>query len=109
MAQILRTVPGIRIDRTVVEGMPVFDSTGTPIPQSTASDRKILLRGAADDWCYPAVYVNGQYMRDLDADDLDTWVRPREVLGIEVYAGISAPVQFQQGRTGCGSIVIWTK
>ena len=93
----------------MVEGIAVFDTSGTAIPQSGARDNKILLRGAAEDWCYPAIYINGGYMRDLDADDLDAWLRPTDVLGIEVYAGISAPIQFQQGRTGCGSILIWTK
>ena len=102
-------VPGIRIDRSVVEGMVVYDSTGAAIPQTSTSDNRILLRASADDWCYPAIYVNGNYMRDLDADDLDAWVRPTDILGIEVYAGISAPVQFQQGMTGCGSILIWTR
>jgi hypothetical protein len=109
MAEVLRMVPGVRIDRNVVQGMAMYDSTGALVPQSTVVDNKILLRASVDDWCYPAIYVNGHYMRDLDADDLDAWVRPSDLLGVEVYAGISAPVQYQQGMTGCGSILIWTK
>jgi hypothetical protein len=109
MSQVLRMVPGIRIDRSVVEGPVVYDSSGAALPQNRTADNLILLRASADDWCYPAIYVNGHYMRDLDADDLDVWVRPHEILGIEVYPGISAPVQFQQGMSGCGSILIWTK
>jgi hypothetical protein len=92
IAPLLRMFPGVRIDR---------DSSGF--------DTKILLRASVDDWCYPAIYVNGHYMRDLDTDDLDAWMRPSDILGIEVYAGVAAPVQYQQGMTGCGSILIWTK
>ncbi len=109
MAQVLRMVPGIRIDRTVVQGMTMYDSTGALIPQATVADNKIMLRASVDDWCFPAIYVNGHYMRDLDADDLDAWARPSDLLGVEVYAGISAPAEYQQGMTGCGSVLIWTK
>jgi hypothetical protein len=109
MAQVLRLIPGIRIDRSQVDGATVYDSTGSLVRQTDVSDTKILMRASVTDWCYPAVYVNGHYMRDLDADDLDAWVRPNEILGVEVYTGITAPVQFQQGMTGCGSILIWTK
>jgi len=37
------------------------------------------------------------------------WVHPGEVAGVEVYAGLGAPLEFQPGMTGCGSVVIWTK
>jgi len=109
MAEVLRMVPGIRIDRSSVQGMSMYDSTGALVPQTSIVDNRILLRASVDDWCSPAIYVNGHYMRDLDADDLDAWARPNDLLGVEVYAGISAPAEYQQGMTGCGSILIWTK
>ena len=31
------------------------------------------------------------------------------IKGVEVYAGIGAPPQFQEGMRGCGSIVIWMR
>ena len=51
--------------------------------------------------------VNG--WAEMTADELDVWVRPNEVKGIEVYAGIGAPMEYQVGLSGCGSILIWTK
>jgi hypothetical protein len=48
-------------------------------------------------------------MRELTADDIDGWVAPDEVAGIEVYMQGTVPAQFQPGLSDCGSIVIWTK
>jgi len=45
----------------------------------------------------------------IGPDDVDTWVRPNEIAGIEVYTGDMVPIEFQRGLSGCGSIVIWTK
>jgi hypothetical protein len=62
----------------------------------------------------------------MTAEDLDNWVRPQEIGGIEIYAGLGAPPQFQaltfltpargdsvsgaaEGMTRCGSILIWTR
>jgi hypothetical protein len=72
------------------------------------SGKKVLrMRGAFGD-CSPAVYVNDHYM-DLSPDDIDNWVYPKEIAGIEIYTEGTVPAQFQRGMSGCGSIVIWTK
>ena len=77
---------------------------------------RILMRGAFGGRCFPAIYIDGLYMSDLSANDIDAIVRPDEVAGIEVYAGVSVPAQFTRGMAGigrvgelCGSIVIWTR
>jgi hypothetical protein len=86
-------------------------------------ERRISLRG-----CRPSVFLDGQFIRDLSADDIDSFVQPDEVAGIEVYAGDLTPPQFRAlnadlppallsgpsgvtpvGASYCGSIVIWTK
>ena len=108
MAQVLRAISGLRLDATLIRNGAMYDSTGALIPQYTTSHSKILMRGSTDDWCYPAIYIDGLPM-ELDADELENWLRPNEVLGIEVYPGITAPPEFQQGMTGCGSILIWRK
>ena len=69
----------------------------------------IFVRGGVDDQCQPGVYINGMYFWTLTASEIDLFVKPKEISGIEVYTGASAPPQFQQGLSGCGSIVIWTK
>jgi hypothetical protein len=55
-------------------------------------------------------------MRDLSADDIDTWVKPNEIAGIEVYTGPGVPPQFSAGmgvvglsEQVCGSLIIWTR
>jgi hypothetical protein len=71
----------------------------------------IKLRGAFDD-CSPGLYIDGQYVPPapggLKAADIDMWVNVNQIKGIEVYFD-HVPGQFQQGLSGCGSIVIWTK
>jgi hypothetical protein len=85
-------------------------------------EKRIRMRGAFGS-CEPAIYINGQAMTTfspdstrtgfstvtLSSDDIDTWMRPRDVTGIEIYTGDQAPIQYRQGMSGCGSILIWTK
>ena len=69
----------------------------------------ISMRGIFAGRCPPAVYIDGHYMRSLNPMDLDDWVHPEEVAGIEVYSAGTVPPQFEPGMSGCGSIVIWTR
>ena len=99
LSDIFRSVPGVRLETS-----------------PNGYDKRISIRGAFGQ-CDPAIYLNGQPLTSLagysvvtlTADDLDTWVRPHDVTGIEIYTGDTAPVQYQQGMSGCGSILIWTK
>jgi hypothetical protein len=72
-------------------------------------DARILMRGMFEDRCAPDIYINGAVMSALSIADLDAFVRPKELVGIEVYSPGMVPSQFQLGMGGCGSIVIWTK
>lgn len=72
-------------------------------------ERTLSMRGAFSDRCVPILYVNNLIMTGVSADHLDTYVRPNEIAGIEVYSESQVPAQFQPGMNGCGSIVIWTK
>ncbi len=70
----------------------------------------LTMRDIVDEDCFPAVYVDGHYMRDLMISEIDGLVTPNEVAGMEIYLpGRPAPTQFQPTLGGCGSIVIWTK
>jgi hypothetical protein len=88
-SDIFRMVPGLSLER---------DSLGQSV---------LLMRGA---WglCAPDIWVDGMYM-NLTAEDIDNWLRPKEIAGIEVYPSGTAPPQFQRGMSGCGSIVFWRK
>jgi hypothetical protein len=77
----------------------------------------ITMRGAFDD-CSPTVFVDGALLPAamvgspptprISTDDIDGWVRPKDIVGIEIYHD-APPAQFQVGMSGCGSIVIWTR
>jgi TonB-dependent Receptor Plug Domain len=82
---------------------------GLFVDQPGDIDTKVQMRGLFTDRCTPAIYLNGQVMNDVNASDLDAFVRPKDIAGIEVYAAGQAPPQFVPGLSGCGSIVIWTK
>lgn len=88
-SDLFRTVPGMHVDRNN------FDASG------------FLMRGAYG-WCSPGIYLDGSYMHDLAADDIDDFVHPHEVAGIEIYSDATAPAPYQR-MDGCGSVVIWTK
>ena len=72
-------------------------------------EQNITMRGVFEDRCIPTVYVNGGEMGKLNANDIDAFVSPDRILGIEVYRESQAPGQFVPPLSGCGSIVIWTK
>jgi hypothetical protein len=97
-SDLFRFVPGLRVDRNRI------------------GETEIRMRGTFEARCSPVIYLDGNYMGDLRAGDIDGWVRPDEVAGIEIYTGPVVPAQFSTGRSGvgasrgdCGSIVIWTK
>lgn len=69
----------------------------------------VKMRGAFEPWCNASVFIDGQYMSFLTVEDIDSWVPPQRVAGIEVYSGTFIPAEFQVGLNGCGSIAIWTK
>lgn len=87
---LFRRVPGVRMDD----------------PRNA-----ILIRGAFDPsgYCEAAVFIDGKYMRTFTGEDIDDYVPPKNVAGIEVYSGAFVPAEFQVGLSGCGAIVIWTK
>jgi hypothetical protein len=87
---LLRTVPGIRVSST--NGQASISST----------------RSATGGGCV-TVWVDGSPWQQLEAGDLDSYVRPDEVSAIEVYNGISVPPQFVQAGQNCAAVVVWTK
>ncbi len=80
----------------------------------TDPNAQILMRGIFAERCAPTVFLNGAMMNGLSANDLDLFVAPKDIVGIEVYAAGTAPPEFQNyGDTSaagaCGSIVIWSR
>jgi hypothetical protein len=91
-SDIFRNLPGVRLMR---------DSSGFT--------KQLQIRGMMADWCTPAIYINGGLMLGFDADEIDALIQPEQVKGVEIYTGPGTPGAFQQGMTGCGTIVLWTR
>lgn len=90
-SDLFRMVPGLQVDRTPL------------------GDTRITMRSTFEESCIPSIFLDGHHMKNLSADDINAFVEPKNIAGIEVYAGAEQPPQFQEGLGGCGSIVIWTK
>ena len=69
----------------------------------------LRMRGVAESECAPGVFIDGRFMQRLGANDIDDWVRPDEIAGIEIYSAGRVPPQFLEASGGCGSIAIWTR
>ncbi len=82
---------------------------GVRLERSSLGSRHIYVRSAFGEWCEPSVHIDGLYMWNLNADDIDGMVSLRYVKGIEVYTEATTPIEFQRAMTGCGTILIWTK
>jgi hypothetical protein len=91
VVQLLHRVPGISI-------------TGD------AFDSALLMRDMyTGGYCTPTVYIDGAAIRDLTAREVDSWVRPDEIAGMEIYSRAGgAPAEFTR-LDGCGAVVVWTK
>jgi hypothetical protein len=91
VVQLLHRVPGISI-------------TGD------AFDSALLMRDMyTGGYCTPTVYIDGVPIRDLTAREVDSWVRPDEIAGMEIYSRAGgAPAEFTR-LDGCGAVVVWTK
>jgi hypothetical protein len=87
---LLRTVPGVRVSSQ--NGQATVEST----------------RSAQGGGCV-TMWVDGAQWQSLDAGDMDSFVRPEEVVAIEVYNGISVPPQFTTIGQNCAAVVVWTK
>lgn len=79
-------------------------------------DAGIQMRGIFGERCAPTFFLNGAMMNALSANDLDLFVKPELIVGLEVYTPGTAPPQFQNygagesaGSNACGSIVMWTR
>ncbi|CAN5396264.1 hypothetical protein BH09GEM1_BH09GEM1_27750 [soil metagenome] len=90
-SDVFRNLSGVRI---------VHDSDGFAT---------VMIRGVTGDWCTPTLFVDGMVIQDWRAEDVDNWVSPERIAGLEIYAGLTAPPQFQIAFSACGSILIWKK
>lgn len=55
------------------------------------------------------VFIDGFEWRDLQPGDLDMFVNPDDVIGLEVYQAGEVPSQFRKFDRGCLTLVVWTQ
>ena len=90
-SDVMRTAPGLRIS-------PAGDGRSYVITDARSSGNGCV-----------NYYVDGTPFQSLAAGDIDQYIRPDELVAIEVYHGSSTPPQFQSaGQTSCATIVVWT-
>ena len=94
-ADVFRRYPGMRVDAGKILMRGVFSSVQGQI--------------GGESWCEASIFINGMNMSFMSIEDINDWVPPHLVAGIEVYSESNVPPQFQVGLSGCGSIVIWMK
>lgn len=103
------TADDIESRRVMVVSDLLAQVPGLSRVRSPDGGEALLMRSAFGDGCTPAVYLDGLMMRGLSGADVDVLVDAEEVAAIEVYRDSQVPPQFQDGLSGCGSIVLWTK
>jgi hypothetical protein len=59
--------------------------------------------------CSPVFYINGLFMGLFTATDIDAFVTPDDIAGIEIYRSEMVPPQFSMGMGSCATVVIWTQ
>jgi hypothetical protein len=96
VSDMLTEVPGIR----VVHGLG-----GATIQDNSA---KYILGGGRGGSC-TRVWVDGYEWRMVDAGDIDTFVQPLDIIGLEVYKAHEAPVQYRGVDDNCVTLVLWTR
>lgn len=88
---LFRMIPGFRVVPDTGFGYRIISSRGGDIHGE----------------CQPTLYIDG--MKINDASDIDGFVLPDDVAGIEAYAGAAGAPAWASGLSGsCGSILVWT-
>jgi hypothetical protein len=91
-SDVMRVAPGLRIS-----------------PTGNGRDYVIQDSRIAQGGCVN-FYVDGNEWQEMTPGDIDQYVRPDEVVAVEVYHASNAPPQFQKpGQSSCAAIVVWTQ
>ena len=96
LTDILTDVPGVRVTRGI---------GGATVQSERAS---YILGGGRGGAC-TRVWVDGYEWHIAEPGDIDTFVSPRDVIGLEVYKPNEAPVQYRGVDDNCIVLVVWTR
>jgi len=91
-SDVMRVAPGLRIQ-------PAGDGRTYVITDSRSAGNGCV-----------NFYVDGTPWQTMQAGDIDTYVRPAELVAVEVYHGSETPAQYTTpGQGSCATIVAWTQ
>jgi outer membrane receptor for Fe3+-dicitrate len=90
VTDLLRTVPGVQLVSTGV------------------GSTYVLMRGGAGQ-CAPDIYLDGSRLRQSREVDVDAFVTPASLEGVEVYTSASATPSVFASSSACGVVAFWTR
>jgi hypothetical protein len=91
-ADVMRVAPGLKV-------VPLGDGRTYVITDS---------RNAGGNACVN-FYVDGSPWTEVTPGDINTYVRPDELVAIEIYHGSETPPQYTKpGMSSCAAVVVWT-
>jgi hypothetical protein len=91
-SDVMRMAPGLRIQ-------PTGDGRTNVITDSRSASNGCV-----------NFYVDGTPWQTMQAGDIDAYVRPSELVAVEVYHGSETPAQYTTpGQSSCATIVAWTQ
>jgi hypothetical protein len=91
-SDVMRMAPGLRI-------VPAGDGRTSVITDSRSSGNGCV-----------NFYVDGTPWQTMQAGDIDEYVRPAELVAVEIYHGSETPAQYTTpGASSCATIVAWTQ
>jgi hypothetical protein len=94
-SDLLRTVPGVRIES-------IRDRSGF------SSD--VVLMRSPGELCAPTLYVDGMRVIHGAGFDIDDLITTETVEGVEIYSShATAPLEFHVPRDACGVIAFWSR
>ena len=91
-SDVLRRVPGFGLE---------FDQANPDIVWAVSRRTTSISLGP----CQLPVFIDGIQLFEPDINQIP----PEQIEAMEIFHGVSTPVQFRDGRNACGAVLIWTK
>ena len=111
VSDLFQTVPELKISIT----QPAGTGLGGSINRAGEVSKTLSMRAIFGGRCSPVLYLNGMRLSNIafgagpNADDIDRWITPSEIMGIEIYESeFETPLQYRIAGSGCGAILMWT-
>lgn len=107
-------IAGLRSGRTPSGSAVLLSTRGScgswinePRP---AGGRAATERGSVSSSCLGGPCRVRVLLDEMDvSDDIDFFAKTWDPAGVEYYSAASVPVQYRDGRAGCGVLLLWTK